>query len=145
MCSNIPSSTNYQLNSTSDIDNIFKTLLGVTNSTFICKQFFIFSACFYSFRDCDPNYNGSQLLICQDICPLIDKLYSDCVNPYVLKSLIDSTKDREVKEFLKFSQKFDCSKKETYVLPEVIVSTARCMNLSFIRELFPGGYITLFI
>lgn len=140
MCSNIPSSTNYQLSTTtSDIDDIFKTLLVVTNSTFICKQFFSFSACFYSFRDCDPNNNGSQLLICQDICPLIDKLYSDCVNPHVLKWMINSTKDREVKEFLKFSQQFNCSKKETYIVPEVTVSTARCMNLSFIRELFPGG------
>ena len=140
MCSNIPSSTNYQLNTTSDIINTtFTTVEQLGKTTNTCKHFFIFSACFYSFRDCDPNYNGSQLLICQDICPQIDKLYSDCVIPSFLKWLINSIPDTEAKEFLKFAQNFNCSNKETYVLPEVTVSTARCMNLSFIHTLFPGG------
>lgn len=138
VCSIIPSSTSYQFTTTPNFDDIFKLVRDeVTNSTFICNQFYIFSACFYSFRECDPSNNGSQLPICQEICPLIDKLYDDCINPYVLKWLIDKTENSEVKQFLEFSEGFKCSKKETYVLPNVTFSTGRCSNFSFIRELIP--------
>ena len=138
ICSIIPSSTGYQLINSPHISDIFETLYGGTsNSSYICSQFIIFSACFYSLRDCDPKDNGTQLLFCEDECPLITDLYHDCVRPDVVQRLISGTENSEVERFLNFSLTFDCSKNETYALPGVKVSTKSCLDLSFIHELFP--------
>ena len=138
VCSIIGSSTDHLLANTNAIDDIFSTLyLRTANHTYICSQFIIFSACFYAFRDCDPNDGGSQLAICEDVCPRITQLYNDCINREVVQVLSDITKSSEVKRFLEFALTFDCWKKETYVIEGVNVSES-CVDFSFIHDFFPG-------
>ena len=123
---------------TDAIDVIFSTLYSRTgNHTYICNQFIVFSACFYAFRDCDPNDGGSQLAICEDVCPRISQLYHECIDVEAVQVLIHSVKNFEVKRFLKFALTFDCWKEETYILQGVNVSES-CVDLSFIHDLFPG-------
>ena len=140
VCSIIQSSAMFQLTNTLHIDEIFAILRdGTIQSSYICKQFFIFSVCFYSFRDCDPS-GDSQLLICDDVCPLITSLYNDCVVPEVVLWLINSTNSSEVQQqFLQFSLSFDCSKPETYTIDEVDISTSTCSKLEFLKDLLPGN------
>lgn len=111
----------------------------------MCRQFIIFSLCFYSFRDCDAD--GAQLLICEDVCPHITQLYNDCIRSSVVQTLIDSTDNEDVKQFLEFALYFVCSKNESYVIEGVAISKT-CQEFSFIQELFPtedGIYVYMMI
>ena len=123
---------------TNRADVIFSLLWQRTaDRTFICNQFIVFSTCFYAFRDCDPNDNGSQLVFCEEVCPQITQLYHDCIDHEVVQELIDSTKHPEVERFLEYALNFDCWKPETYILQGVNVSES-CADFSFIHHLFPG-------
>ena len=121
---------------TEEITEIFRTLyLGSENSTYICRQFIIFSACFYTFRSCDDS--GAQIFICEDACPRISELYHDCVSESIIERLINSTDNPEVLEFLEFSLTFDCYKKESYVIEGIEISHS-CQDFQFIHDFFPG-------
>lgn len=136
ICNIIGSSTDNLVVNTDEITEILTTLyIGSENSTYICRQFIIFSACFYSYRSCDDS--GAQMLICESACSRISQLYSDCVRERVIESLINATNNPEVVEFLEFSLSFDCYKKETYVIEGVEISHS-CNEFDFIHDLFPG-------
>ena len=138
VCSITGSSTEYLLVTTDAADVIFSVLWQRTgNHTYICNQFIVFSTCFYAFRDCDPNDGGSQLTICEDVCPRISQLYHECIDREAAQKLIENTTNSEVKQFVEYAVTFDCWKKETYVLQGVNVSES-CVDFSFIHDLFPG-------
>ena len=140
-CTIIGSTADLFVQNTQHIEDIFTKLReGAANSSYICGQFIIFSACFYSYRDCDAG--GSQMLICDSVCPLITQLYRECVKPKVVNRLIRGTNDSEVRKFLLFSLSFNCSVSKTYEIEGVPVSES-CQNLSFIYTLFPGIDSTL--
>ena len=105
-----------------------------TNKT--CRQFYTSFTCFYAFRDCDPNDGGSQLTICEDVCPCISQLYNKCINPHIVQSLIETTTNLEFKQFLEITLSFNCTKKETYILQEVNVSES-CVTPKVMCDL-PG-------
>jgi hypothetical protein len=135
-CTIIRSAADHFVINTPHIEGIFATLReGAANSSYICGQFTIFSACFYSYRDCDAK--GGQKLICGEVCPLISELYDECISPAVVKRLIRSTNNTEVVEFLNFALSFNCSSTDTYKIESVPVSQS-CQDLSFIYTLFPG-------
>ena len=138
LCSVTGLSTEYLLITTDEVDVIFSFLWQRTaNHTFLCNQFVVFSTCLYAFRECDSNDGGSQLLICEDVCPQMAQLYHDCIDPEVVQELIDSTKNSEVKQYLEFALNFDCWNKETYIVQGVNISKS-CLDFSFIHDPFPG-------
>ena len=135
-CTIIGSTADHFVINTHEIEDIFTTLReGAANSSYICGQFFVFSACFYSYRDCDNR--GNQKLICGEVCPLISRLYDECVSASVVAGLIHGTSNEEVRDFLKFSLSFNCFSTQTYKIDGVGVSES-CQDLSFIYTLFPG-------
>lgn len=120
-------------------DDIFNTLRASShnsNRTFVCQQFVFFSACFYTYRECDSS--GAQKPICSEICPCISQLYRECVRPNVVKVLIRNSPSVEVEKFLNFSLIFNCSIRETYQIEGVSVSESSCLDLSFLRAIYPG-------
>ena len=140
-CNIVGSSTDHLLINTDQFDQIFTALsVGYSNRTYICRQFVLFAACFYTFRACDDS--GAQLLICEDICYRVTQLYNDCVRPDFVYGLINGTDNPEIVNFLKFSLSFDCYKKETYAIQGVNISNF-CQELSFINDFFPGMFNTL--
>lgn len=136
-CAIIGATGDHFVTNTHEIEDIFKTLQGA-NTTYVCGQFIIFSACFYSYRNCDSQ--GSQKLICEDVCPLIAKLYADCVRKNVVRQLMQSTNNEEVRKFMRFAMNFNCSMSETYEIVGVNISNS-CQDLSFIKALLPGIYM----
>ena len=141
ICGLIQSTTQYHLVITNNTDHIVDTIREkVSSKSAKCNQFIAFSVCFYSFRDCDRS-DGSQLLICEDKCPLIISLYQECVNITVLKILKDNAKDNDTLEFLEFATTFNCLSPETYTIPDVHVNATRCATLPFLDSLTTGkGY-----
>ena len=139
-CTIIRSTAELFVVNTNHIEDIFATLQeGAANSSYICSQFIIFSACFYSYRECDAK--GTQKLICPEVCPLITELYKDCVKSHVVNKLLHSTSIAEVRDFLLFSLSFNCSASNTYEVKGVSVSDESCQDLKFIYTLFPGKCI----
>jgi len=138
ICGLIQSTTHYHFVITNNTDLIVNTIReNFDSKSFKCNPFIAFSVCFYSFRECDPS-DGSQLLICEDKCPLIDSLYQECVNITVLKILKDNAKDNDTLEFLAFATTFNCLSPETYTIPDVRVNAAKCETLPFLDSLTTG-------
>jgi len=138
ICGLIQSTTHYHFVITNNTDHIVDTIREkVASKSSKCNQFIAFSVCFYSFRGCDPSV-GSQLLICEDKCPLIISLYQECVNITVLKILKDNAKDNDTLEFLEFAATFKCLSPETYTIPDVRVNATRCATLPFFDGLAIG-------
>ena len=147
------SPTNYKIDTLNEHQILFDLVSASTHNTNNkCKQFFVFTLCFYLFRSCelrnvsDPT-SGFQLPICRDKCTGVDKLHQECYNKEDVQTAINgSSQEKAVSDLISLAERFMCSDNVTYIIPQVPVSNRSCDDISDIDHLLPSEsklYISL--
>ena len=107
---------------------IFSAISGrYANLDSFCRDTLLIVACYYAYPECNPQ-TRTQFLLCENICPKIDKVEQRC------RSLFDELRHVVPRPFGVSLANFNCSNISTYAIPGIPIDQ-QCKNFPRLCEL----------